>query len=155
MIAPIDARRWLRVPFRLGGRDPAIGLDCWGLYRAIVAEAAGVVLDEHGGLGAYPAIARRLTDEAAAAGWRRIEPGAERPLDLVLMTGLVRGGDGRTRSAPLHVGCVVMPGLMIDTEETTGVMVRAFRDTALRRALPTVTPRLLGLHRPAALEGLA
>lgn len=154
MIA-LDPARWLTIPFRLGGRDRCSGLDCWGLYREIVAEVAGVALDEHGGVAGYPAIARRLADERSASDWRRIEPGDERGLDLVLMSGLVRDASGRTRSAPLHVGCVVEPGLMIDIEETTGIMVRAYRDTLRRAALPTVVPRVLGLYRHHTLEGLA
>ena len=148
----IDARRWLRIPFLAGGRDPSVGLDCWGLYRAIVAEVGGVVLDEHGDVVAHPPIARRLAAERRASHWREVEAGAERPLDLVLMTGLIADGEGRTHAAPLHVGCVIEPGLMIDTEETTGVMVRAFRDTSRRRVLPTVAPRVLGLYRHVALE---
>lgn len=151
-MSTIDVRAWLRIPFVAGGRDPAIGLDCWGLYRAIVVEVGGVLLDEHGDVVAHPPIARRLAAERRASHWREIEAGGEHPLDLVLMTGLVTGPEGRTHAAPLHVGCVIEPGLMIDTEETTGVMVRAFRDTTRRRALPTVAPRLLGLYRHAALE---
>lgn len=149
----IDVRTWLRIPFVAGGRDPAIGLDCWGLYRAIVARAAGVDLDEHGDVVAHASVARRLAAERREAHWRPIEAGDERTFDLVLMTGLV-DRDRRLVAAPLHVGCVIEPGSMIDTEETTGVMVRAYRDTALRRALPTVVPRFLGLYRHAALEGL-
>lgn len=150
MFSPRD---YLSIRFRLGGRDRATGLDCWGLYRLIVRDATGVELGEHGDIASYPDIARVLGAARRASSWRRIDPAEERPLDLVLMTGLVRASDGRLRSAPLHVGCVIEPGLMIDIEETTGVMVRPFRDTARRAALPTVAPRFLGVWRHAALEG--
>lgn len=150
----IDPRQWLGLSFRLGGREPAIGLDCWGLYRLIVRETTGVDLGEHGEVDAYPAAVREMARARTSSAWRPIAFGAERPTDLVSMTGLYRDATERTRSAPLHVGCVVAPGLMIDIEETTGVMVRPFRDVAGRAALPTVVPRLLGIWRHEALEAI-
>jgi cell wall-associated NlpC family hydrolase len=32
-----DFRRFIGVPFVSGGRDPRIGLDCWGLFMAVHA----------------------------------------------------------------------------------------------------------------------
>lgn len=149
----IDTRAWLSTRFVLGGRDRATGLDCWGLYRAIVREVAGIDLGEHGQVRDYASIAREFTSAASGALWRQIDPADDRPTDLVLMTGLMRA-DGRLHQAPLHVGCVVEPGLEIDIEETTGVMVRPYRDTLRRPALPTIRPRVLGVYRHHALEGL-
>ena len=67
-----------------------------------------------------------------------------------MMKGML-GAGRETITAPMHVGCVVEPGLMIDIEATTGVMVRSYRDTVRRRALPTVAQRVTGLFRPAVL----
>lgn len=149
----VDPRAYLACRFVRGGRDRATGLDCWGLYRLIVRDAAGIDLGDHGEVVTPARIARTLGAARHDATWRRISPDDERPLDLVLMTGLVRRDDGGLRCAPLHVGCVIEPGLMIDIEETTGVMVRPFRSTPRRAVLPTVAPRVLGVWRHIALEG--
>lgn len=148
----VDTRRYLTIPFAHGGRDQR-GADCWGLYRLVVGEATGIWLDEHGGLSGYPAYSRRLVGERSAGDWSEVAAGDERICDLVLMTGYLRS-EGRTHAAPLHVGCVLEPGLMIDTEEGSGVMVRAYRATLRRQALPTVTPRVLGIWRHRAVAHL-
>jgi len=138
---------YLRLRFLMGGRArPAV--DCWGLYRLIVGERAGVWLDEFGGVESYRAIAR--TVEAERGGWRETAAGEERPLDAVLMRGLV--GQGRqTVAVALHIGCVVEPGLMIDIDDGTGVMVRAFRSTPTRTAKVDVANRVIGIFRASAI----
>ena len=138
----IPVRDYIRLRFAIGGRErPAV--DCWGLYRLIVGELRGVWLADYEGVESGLAIARTLRREEGT--WIRVATGAERPLDLVLMNGMAE------RGAPQHVGCVLEPGRMIDIEETTGVMVRAFRDTERFRALPTVRHRVLGVFRPESL----
>jgi len=146
MINPAD---YLRLGFLMGGRArPAV--DCYGLYRLIVGERLGVWIDEFGGVETPYAIARTMASGGTRPGWLTVAAGDERPFDMVMMRGVV--GEGRAaRSAPLHVGCVIEPGRMIDIEETTGVMVRAYRDTARFSALPTVVNRVTGLFRPAVL----
>lgn len=135
--------------FLLGGRQrPAV--DCYGLYRLIVGEQLGIWLDEFGGVESRFSIARTMA-VADDLGWVPVQAGDERPFDLVMMRGVV--GEGRAaRSAPLHVGCVIEPGRMIDIEETTGVMVRAYRNTERFSAMPTVLNRVTGLFRPVALS---
>lgn len=140
---------YLRLGFALGGRErPAV--DCWGLYRLIVGESTGIWLEAYAGVEAHRDIARQVRRDTAGPGWLQVAPGTEREMDMVVMTGLV--GRGRaTVAAPLHVGCVIDEGGMIDIEETTGVMVRPFRGTVRRAALPTVVNRVVGIVRPVAL----
>jgi cell wall-associated NlpC family hydrolase len=139
---------YLRLGFLMGGRErPAV--DCWGLYRLIVGERLGTWLDEFGGVESPIAIARTMAT-TDGPNWVRLQPGEDRPFDLVMMRGVV--GEGRAaRSAGLHVGCVIEPGKMIDIEETTGVMIRAYRNTSRFSAMPTVINRVTGLFRPAVL----
>lgn len=147
----IDPSPYLRLVFAAGGREPP-AVDCWGLYRLVVRDRTGLTLADYAGVTETAAIARTLRDPATAAGWVPVRAGDERPLDLVLMTGLA--GRGRaTALAPCHVGCVIAPGLMLDIEEGSGVMVRAFRATAVRAASPTVAPRVIGVWRAAAIAG--
>lgn len=142
-------RDYLRLAYEKGGLTrPRVG--CWGLYRLIVGERRGVWLAEFAGVESDLSIARTLKAEERAGGWRQVEDGAERELDLVLMRGMV--GEGReTVLAPLHVGCVVGPGRMMHIQETDGVMIQQFRGTARALAHPNVVHRVLGVYRPEAL----
>lgn len=138
---------YLRLEFLRGGRErPQV--DCWGLYRLIVGEMRGVWLDEFGDVETPLGVARTMAGEAKA--WLPVAPGAERELDLVLMFGIAGAGRDRV-AAPQHVGCVVEPGLMIDIEDSMGVMIRPFRSTLTRAAMPSVANRVRGIFRPAVL----
>ena len=140
---------YLRLTYHPAGRDwPAV--DCWGLYRLIVGENFGVWLGEFSGLEDPRAIARTAMRESTSRDWLPVLPGAEQAGDAVLMTGLL--GEGRlTLSAPIHVGCVIEPGRMIDIEATNGVLVRNFRSTSRLRAALEVANRVRGIFRPRAL----
>lgn len=145
----IRTEDYLRLGFLKGGRErPAV--DCWGLYRLIVGEVRGIWLSEFEGHEEPLRIARTAAREASGNGWVSVPAGEEQPFDAVLMTGLL--GDGRgTLAAPIHVGCVLDAGRMIDIEEVGGVMVRTFRNTPTLRATPDVANRVRGIFRPAVL----
>jgi hypothetical protein len=137
---------YLRLRFKMGGRiRPEV--DCWGLYRLIVGERKGIWLDEFGGNESRYAIARTMATEVPGSEWLPVTSGKEREFDMVMMRGLVGEGRG-TVAAALHVGCVAEPGILIDIEETNGVMVRAFRGD---KARPEMRNRVLGIYRPAAV----
>lgn len=145
----IAVERYLRLGFAKGGRERPL-VDCWGLYRLIVGESRGHWLGEFSGTVAPRTIARTARREAAQGEWLEIRPGQERPFDAVLMAGLI--GEGAVvHSAPIHVGCVIEPGRLIDIEEGTGVMVRAYRNTSRFRASPAVANRVRGIFRPLVL----
>jgi cell wall-associated NlpC family hydrolase len=136
--------------FLKGGRErPAV--DCWGLYRLIVGETAGVWLAEFAGTEDLRNAARVARQEAAdGLGWLPVVPGTERPMDAVLMRAIVASGS-RVTAAPAHIGCVVRPGELIDIEEVGGVRVRAFRNTVRLAARPDVANRVIGIYRPQVL----
>lgn len=147
MIRTID---YLRLTYLAAGRTrPAV--DCWGLYRLIVGETFDTWLGEFSGLEEPLAIAQATRREVAGPDWLPIAPGDERAGDAVLMTGLL--GEGRaTLRAPIHIGCVLEPGRLIDIEESGGVRVRAFRSTSKLRAQAEVASRVRGIFRPRALS---
>lgn len=147
--ALIQVQNYLRLGFVKGGRDRPL-VDCWGLYRLIVGESLDIWLAEFEGHEAPMRIARTAAREASSSGWLPVVPGDERPFDCVLMTGLLGEGRG-TLSAPIHVGCVVDVGRLIDIEEIGGVRVRAFRTTSTARASSEVANRIRGIFRPRAL----
>lgn len=134
---------YLDAAYRRGGRQwPHV--DCWGLYRQIVADHAGVALGEFDGISESAAIAETVgLAMAAGTAWRRVAAGEERALDAVLLKGLVRSG-GAVLRLPIHIGCVVRPGWMIDIEGAAGATLRAFRGTPLAN-------RVVGIFRPLAL----
>ena len=135
--------------FKRAGRERPF-VDCWGLYRLIVGETAGMWLAEFAGVAELRRTAGVVRDELVGGGWLPVAAGDERALDLVLMRGIVCHGS-RVTAAPVHVGCVVEPGKMLDIEEVGGVRVRAFRSTARVLARPDVANRVLGLYRPQVL----
>ena len=145
----IPVEPYLRLSFAKGGRQPP-AVDCWGLYRLIVGEKLGIWLAEFEGHEEPRRIARTASIEAASSSWMQVPAGEERSLDAVLMTGLLGEGRG-TVAAPIHVGCVLEPGRMIDIEEVGGVRVRTFRTTTTSRARPEVANRVRGIFRPAVL----
>lgn len=146
----IHTDSYLTLRFQVAGRVRPF-VDCWGLYRLIVGETTGIWLSEFAGTGDLRDAARVAAAEAAdGLGWVPVAAGAERELDAVLMRGIVRDGT-RVTTAPVHVGCVIGEGRMIDIEEVGGVRLRAFRNTARVSARPEVANRVVGVYRPRAL----
>lgn len=142
----ILVERYLRLGFAKGGRERPL-VDCWGLYRLLVGEQTGIWLEDYAGTENLRLAARTARQEARhGLSWVPVPAGQERPLDAVLMTGLIAG-----HAAPVHIGCVIEPGRMIDIEETKGVMVRAFRSTSRFQASASVANRVRGIYRPVAL----
>jgi cell wall-associated NlpC family hydrolase len=86
------------------------GADCWGLACLYYARVLSLRLpdfgDEMAAIGA-DAAGRHALIERAAVGWRRVEPGDERPHDIVLLRA------GRVHE---HVGVALGSGLMLHSE---------------------------------------
>jgi len=72
----LDPSRWQGVPWLRGGRDPRVGLDCWGLVLLCLPGVPDYAGD---------AVERAALARATAAGWEdpRWRPLAE-PRDLCL-----------------------------------------------------------------------
>ena len=131
------------IRYHLGGRElPHV--DCWGAHRVIVRDRAGVLLPEYPGeQGPSIALHSRRPEET---GWRRVPPGEERELDLVLM------GTNAHPLLPSHCGTVVGPYWMVHVDERSGASVKPFRDGPFSRVHPTLRGRVLGVYRPEELE---
>lgn len=139
--APRWAAEYLGIPFRDRGLTRA-GCDCWGLYRMIVLERAGVALPEYPDIPAGASLEKLETILAAAGGadWNQVAVGAERPLDCVLMKGLIVHG-GAKHVAEIHIGCVVAPGTLIHIERGCEVTLADYRNH------PRVKRRVVGFFR--------
>lgn len=96
----LQALALLGVPYRYGGSDPATGLDCSGLVRHVVAQAAGLKL---------PGDTRRLSTVGMPVDAQDLRPG-----DLVFFNTL-----GRPYS---HVGIYVGSQRFIHAPSTGGVV---------------------------------
>jgi probable lipoprotein NlpC len=122
MILPVWARWYVGIPYLDYGRD-ARGCDCWGLARMIWSDRAGIELPEHA-VDPHDGEACQGEMRSHLGPWRMIDPGHERELDGVLMTGCF--GEGRaTRRANMHVGVVVAPGWLIHTSSAIGAAALA------------------------------
>lgn len=114
-----DAQRYLGIPYRWGGTDPATGLDCSGLVQRVYRDV-GVELP-------------RTSEEQANVGAPVSNLAAAQPGDLVFFA----GSDG-TASSPGHVGIYIGNGKMIDAPHTgTDVQVQDVgTPVSIRRILP-------------------
>lgn len=131
-MAPPWTDAYIGLPFKEHGRDRS-GLDCWGLVRLVLAERFGLELPSFGE--AY----RGLRDREAIAA--AVE--AERPTWAPVVVGHETAGDVplfRMRGAPLHVGVVVRPPLMVHIQRGTGSALEDYRGLRWR-------DRLLGVYR--------
>lgn len=143
----VDVNRLVAVcRYHPGGRVPP-RLDCWGLYRWLVGSETGIWLPEHPGLAGSHEIVRAAKHHESRPEWNPVPLGDERPLDLVLLQAL--GKDGRHHRG--HVGCVLEPGWMVDSEAVSGISQRAYRDTDRWSAHPVVARRVCGIYRPKEL----
>lgn len=103
------AARLLDVPYVLGGRDPATGLDCYGLMVTLYRLRWGIALPHYaldGSRAGSGAAAQGIAKEAQS--WLPIAAGQELPGDAIVM----RGRFG----LPLHLGVVLSPGRMVQTD---------------------------------------
>ena len=123
------ARRWLRTPYRPGGRDPATGVDCWGLALAIWQA-------EFGWTGPDPFPAWRAEDFAchpegfaAAARFSRVM------LSDFARTTTPRLGDCvalRLGGDEAHAGIVIGGGRFIHCQEGVGTAIARLDSFAWR-----------------------
>lgn len=131
------AERYVGLPFVSGGRDRS-GVDCWGLTRLIYRDVAGIDLPSHDTVAAddLHRVLRRIGEALLIPPWTTLVPaGAERPLDVVVMT---------DRRLPAHVGIVVSPGLVLHAQEASLSTIMRMDDRALRH-------RIVGIYRHDAL----
>lgn len=126
--------RYLGVPFVANGNTLA-GCGCFGLVRIVMAEQAGIILDQRGELsgGALRELSRGRVPPAPDI-WQRLdEVETARKFDLVVMTG-----------RPFHIGIVVASRTVLHVEaDSDSVMVAIDH--------PSIRDRILGVYRHRGL----
>lgn len=114
------------IPFVDRGRD-ATGCDCWGLVRLALRAGAGLDLpslaDGYAGRADWEHI-RSLVEESRPD-WIEVLPGAERPLDLILMA--IAGHQ--------HVGVVVRKGSMLHMPRDSFSAIEPYTTSRYRAAV--------------------
>lgn len=132
--------RYVGIPYVDRGRSRA-GADCWGLACLAVAGETGIVLPSYDG--AYQSaderaeIATVVAREAASPVWRKIDPSAAGPFDVVFFR------QGRDDS---HAGVVTEPGEMLHMVEDDAAKIE-------RYDAGRWSTRLTGVYRFHLLEG--
>jgi cell wall-associated NlpC family hydrolase len=126
------AAEYIGIPFRDGGRDRA-GLDCWGLVRLVLLERFGIEVPGLDGISSGASGEERVAGVVVAAlpVWREIARGDEQPGDVVLL---------RLKGWPIHVGVVVMHGVMLHA-------IAGCDSCVERYAAPVWTRRVVGIYR--------
>lgn len=101
-------------PFVHRGRDPAVGLDCYGLVIVLYRLRWSIDLPHYATDGSrrHAAEAARMIAADAAQSWSQVAAGQERAGDVVVI---------RRLGLPLHLGIVLRPGLMAHADEPAGV----------------------------------
>lgn len=100
-----DWQHLVGTPYQWGGRDPASGLDCWGLVRLL-----------HPGLPDYAA-----TDSTDASAQMDSERARYRRVESPQVGDVLLFGRGR----PRHVGVLVLPGRVLHAAKTVGVALES------------------------------
>jgi hypothetical protein len=115
--------KYLAIPFEDRGLTHK-GCDCWGLYRLIMLQECNIGLpawpDVHAGADVQKL--ETILAEASQPQWIPIERGKEAAFDVVLMKGIIKVETAK-HMAPIHIGCVVEPGLLIQIELGSGVTI--------------------------------
>jgi cell wall-associated NlpC family hydrolase len=118
----------LRAPYVEGGRDPSVGLDCWGLVRIIYARSFAIDLPSY--VGEYDVREKKETEKLIfreASHWTHVEYPFRG--DIVLL---------RILGHPVHVGVFVDPDYMLHTRRGAGVRLESLRKWR---------PRIEGFYR--------
>lgn len=125
--------RYIGIPYAERGRTRA-GVDCWGLLDMVWREHFGRDLPSYDGTHwRKGAVVAEVAHGAAAysALFQPVARGAEREGDGVLL---------RLRGAPIHVGLVVAPGVMLHIEEATASCIESYNSFQW-------TKRIMGFYR--------
>jgi cell wall-associated NlpC family hydrolase len=116
------------VPFVDGGRDPHLGLDCWGLVLVVFNRATLLLPDYRIGCHDTDAIGVAVAGERLLGRWRRWNAHDVPTPALVAI---------RFNSPLLvnHTGVYVGEGKFLHTRETTGVVVEKIDSPAWRHRI--------------------
>jgi len=108
MPIPFWAGHYIGLPFYDHGRD-ALGLDCWGLVRLVMAEQFGIALPLYSGEYQRTTQVEKISNliERESSKWKLIKSGDEECGDVIVL---------RMRGKPMHVGIVLGDKRMLHIE---------------------------------------
>lgn len=127
---------YVGVRYHAESDDPRIGLNCWKLFALVQREQFATDIADYDGplyVTRRDAAAVGAAARAFAERFERIAPGHEQAGDAILL---------RILGVPMHIGIVVLPGLMLHTEEGCDSVVEDYRT-------PYWAPRVIAFHRAA------
>jgi len=118
-ISPESFNKYVGIPFAWNGYDYD-GVSCWGLMVLLYKELWGIDLPRHDELGYKVSKGEPLEPNTWISDtiWEPIPLGEETTGDALHLLGLHHG-----RVTPLHGGIVVKKGLLIHSQEGTGVVI--------------------------------
>ena len=119
---PLPVAWFVGVPFVSGGRDPATGLDCWGLVIAAGRDCYGLELPDYRGYANADDPTQTAQLFTARDDWQAIAPNEERAGDVVVL----RLGT----ALPVHAGLVVGWGLMLHSLAGRDACLERYRSRA-------------------------
>lgn len=128
--APLWAADYVGLKYREGGRSRA-GLDCWGLVRLVLSDRAGIELPTHGVTRDVTAALRR---GMAGPEWNKVE--CPQALDVMVMV----TPTGKGHAAPMHVGVMVTPRLVLHIDEGITARIEG-------AGTPHINHRFFGYYR--------
>lgn len=108
------ADQYVGLPFLRGGRDRT-GLDCYGLVRLVLAEQSGVLLDRFDDVIDVGEAGRV---RGYVQGFQSVDVAEAKPLDMVIVNEPVLNA-GRWVRAPIHIGVIAAPGLLLHINKNT------------------------------------
>jgi cell wall-associated NlpC family hydrolase len=109
------------VPWVSGGRDPATGLDCWGLVICAAKACFALQLPDYHGYTDAEALEQTAQLFANRDQWQKIPEGAEQPGDVVVL---------KLAGTPGHAGLLVGYGLMLHTMAGREACLERYRGRA-------------------------
>jgi cell wall-associated NlpC family hydrolase len=119
---PLPVAWFVGVPWVSGGRDPAHGLDCWGLVLAAARECFDLALPDYQGYADADDAAQTAHLFAQRDAWAAIAPNEERAGDVIVL----RLGS----QLPVHAGLVVGYGLMLHSLSGRDACLERYRSRA-------------------------
>ena len=134
------SRDYVGLPWEFAGRSRD-GVDCWGLLWLIYRDVLGIEITSYAqettDAPEREQIAALMAGELVKSPWLDVQPGNERPFDMVVF---------RRAGIDSHVGAVVDTGRMLHITHGTESRVERFDQGRWK-------PKLLAIHRHESLNG--
>lgn len=140
--------KYMRIPYEAKGASFR-GANCWGLVHLVLKEEAGIITPSYGEISARHllSITRTVGNSRGIPPWQhKVEPGEEEMFDVVIFKGIMRG-----HAVDMHTGIVTQRGMILHTEEGSGVAHVPFRDSEKGKVNFALANRIVAIFRHEAL----